>query len=85
MAKTPEFLFAGAFLIGTAATLRIISGFAHDAPLSRYFYGRCRCLDFLRTKTVGLITDAHCRYRTTLKRRSAEDMQHRLKLQHLLT
>ena len=30
--KRSEFLFAGAFLIGTAATLRIISGFAHDAP-----------------------------------------------------
>ena len=30
--KRSEFLFAGAFLIGTAAALRIISGFAHDAP-----------------------------------------------------
>ena len=29
--KRSEF-FAGAFLIGTAMTLRIISGFAHDAP-----------------------------------------------------
>ena len=30
--KRPEFLFAAAFLIGTAAALRIFSGFIHDAP-----------------------------------------------------
>ena len=30
--KRSEFLLAGAFLIGTAAALRIIAGFAHDAP-----------------------------------------------------
>jgi len=31
--KQPAFLFAASFLIGTAAALRIISGFAHDAPI----------------------------------------------------
>jgi hypothetical protein len=30
--KRPEFLFAAAFLIATAAALRILSGIAHDAP-----------------------------------------------------
>ena len=30
--KRPEFLFAAAFLIGTAAILRVFSGLVHDAP-----------------------------------------------------
>ncbi len=30
--KRPDFLFAAAFLIGTAAILRVYSGIAHEAP-----------------------------------------------------
>lgn len=30
--KRPEFLFSAAFLISTAAVLRVFSGFMHDAP-----------------------------------------------------
>lgn len=30
--KRPEFLFSAAFLIATAAVLRVFSGFMHDAP-----------------------------------------------------
>lgn len=30
--KRPEFLFSAAFLIGTAAVLRVLSGMIHDAP-----------------------------------------------------